>query len=131
MAATAKPVITKHLQNLNKVFNLSDNSSLCEVYSLKIWNKFVDDHMKALPARSAALAPLYTLTESYVKLVGAKLELCGELQASLLSSERKPTNMAASKMKLEASVMKRGKFQHSITHLCSYETKFNLSISFQ
>ena len=79
--------------------------------------------MKALPARSAALAPLYTLTESYVKLVGAKLELCGELQASLLSSERKPTDMAASKMKLEASVMKRGKFQHSITHLCSYEIK--------
>lgn len=108
---TTKPIITKHLQDLNKAFNLSDNSSLLELYAQKIWSKFVDDHLKALPAQSAALAPLYTLTENYVKLVGTKLEICGELQGSLvLSPQRKSTDMTVSKLKLESSVMKRGKF---------------------
>jgi hypothetical protein len=61
--------------------------------------------LKPLSGQSAALAPLYALTENYVQLVGAKLERCGELEGTFLSSnEAKQTQPMLSQIELKSSV---------------------------
>lgn len=76
-----------------------------------IWSKFVDDHLKILHKKSAALAPLYSLTRNYVMLVGAKLEMCGQLNGTFLSSMSKPTaaKTSVSEIELKSLIMKRVK----------------------
>ena len=100
----------KHLQDLNSDFKLTGNSDLLDQYASKIWSKFVDDHLKILSKRTAALVPLYMLTEGYVKLVGSKMEIQGELKgSSFLSSSLKPPKVMLSELDLKSSVMKRVK----------------------
>jgi len=106
----SKPVIVKHLQDLNSDFKLTGNSDLLDQYASKIWSKFVDDHLKILSKQAAALVPLYILTEGYVKLVGSKIENQGDLKGStLLSSSLTPPKMMLSELDLKSSVMKRVK----------------------
>lgn len=101
----------KHLQDLNSDFKLTGNSDLLDQYASKIWSKFVDDHLKILSKGTAALVPLYMLTEGYVKLVGSKMEIQGELKgSSFLSSSLKPPKVMLSELDLnKSSVMKRVK----------------------
>lgn len=109
LGLATKPVMVKHLQSLNDDLNLTSNSDLIDVYAQKIWNKFVEDHLKILSGQASALVPLYSLTENYVKLAGTKLETSGEIQSSLLSSAAKPTEVMLNKQDLKSSLLKRGK----------------------
>lgn len=103
-----QPTIEKYLRDANIAF-LHGSSGLLHEYSTEIWNKFATDHLKVLSGKSAALAPLYSLNESYVKLVGAKLEMNGKLSGSLLSSNSSPSTVMISEMELCSLVMKRVK----------------------
>jgi hypothetical protein len=78
-------------------------------YAREIWKKFAADHLKMLHGQSAALAPICSLTASYVKLVGEKLEMCGILPGSLLSSATKPTDVVISELELHSLVAKHVK----------------------
>lgn len=104
-----KPVIVRHLQDCNIDFKLSKNASLVLESAKKIWSKFVDDHLRILPEESAVIAPLYSLTQNYVRLVGSRLERSGELNSTLLSSQPKPTKSLLGEPELKSLIMKRVK----------------------
>eukprot|EP00804_Cyclotella_cryptica_P028220 CCRYP_014584-RA/>CCRYP_014584-RA protein AED:0.15 eAED:0.15 QI:332/1/1/1/0.57/0.37/8/455/1035 len=109
LGSAIKPTIEKYLRDSNPDFNDSDNSNLLNDYTHEIWKRFASDHLKMLHGQSAALPPIYSLTENYVKFVGAKLEMSGILPGSLLSSAPRPTEVIISELELRSLVTKRVK----------------------
>ncbi|KAL7484453.1 hypothetical protein ACHAW6_010092 [Cyclotella cf. meneghiniana] len=109
LGSVVKPTIEKYLNDSNPDFKHSDYSHLLNDYCREIWKKFAADHLKMIHGQSAALAPIYSLTKNYVKIVGAKLEICGILPGSLLSSATKPTEIVVSEIELHSLVTKRVK----------------------
>ncbi|KAL3793417.1 hypothetical protein HJC23_001865 [Cyclotella cryptica] len=109
LGSAIKPTIEKYLCDSNPDFNDSDSSNLLNDYTREIWKRFASDHLKVLHGQSAALPPIYSLTENYVKFVGAKLEMSCILPGSLLSSAPRSTEVIISELELRSLVTKRVK----------------------